>query len=61
MKKTYESPVAVVEMCINLCSFCQTSDGEVRGNNGIGNGGVDEEGEIDPDIKIRDGWDGGLW
>ena len=61
MKKAYESPVAVEEQALSVCSFCQTSPGCVTGDNGIGSGGIDEEGEMDPDAKVRDCWKDGLW
>jgi hypothetical protein len=55
MKKTYISPVTNVTE-IELENMITASG--VTGNNGIGNGGVDEDGSLDPDAKEYDGyWD----
>ncbi len=60
MKKRYETATAVCEQMINICTVCQRSP-SVTGNNGIDYGGIDNEGEKDPDAKERDGWESGLW
>ena len=57
MKKTYLQPWAVVAEMEQATMIC-TSKG-VTSDNGIGYGGVDEEGEEDPAARRRrrDVWD----
>ena len=65
MKKEYIQPESTFETLMQVCSLCEGSDpvtGEGGGVDGLGGGGVDEEGEKDPDAKERNAWeDGGLW
>ena len=51
MKKQYIRPSVESTHEIDTLPLCGTG---VTGNNGIGSGGIDEEGEKDPDAKERE-------
>lgn len=57
MKKTYLQPLAMVEEMETWSIICD-SQGGVQSDNGIGYGGVDVNGELDPASRqCRDIWD----
>ena len=56
MKKTYQVPFTEMVTMETLTIIC--TSGTVTSNNGIGYGGVDEDGEKDPSARRRrDVWD----
>lgn len=58
MKKTYKTPSLSLTVELITMPVCGTG---VTGNNGIGSGGTDEEGVIDPDVKSRYGFNEDLF
>ena len=51
MKKNYLQPDIQFSNLGIFIPFCGSG---VKGNNGIGYGGIDEEGELDPSVKALD-------
>ena len=56
MKKNYITPVAEIHQLDSQEVLSSVSDA-VSGNNGIGYGGVDEAGELDPSARERGTFD----
>ena len=54
MKKNYLKPLSNLSDEIETAPLCGST---VTGNNGIGYGGTDKEGEIDPDAREREDMD----
>ena len=56
MKKRYISPDCII-LNLQVAKIISTSGG-VSSNNGIGYGGVDEDGDLDPAVKLHtNSWD----
>ena len=56
MKKTYLQPLTEVVKMETVSFICGSQD--VKSNNGIGYGGVDDDGEKDPSARRRNNvWD----
>ena len=60
MKKNYIAPLMSMED-LTLGTIIAQSGGVTATGQGLGYGGIDTNGKMDPSVKERNEWEDGLW